>query len=231
MCRLCAGVARRRVLSLSLTGLAALALPRAGLATPPLTPDQALTKLKAGNQTFVSAPQLCAADLTQQRADLAKAQAPWATILTCSDSRVSPELIFGGVGLGALFVARNAGNMADTATMGSIEYAAEHLHAPLIVVMGHQRCGAVAAACDVVAKRGTFPGSIGPMVNAIVPAAIAVKDEPGDFIDNTVRESARRTAARITAKSAIVHHLVHEDKVKVVAARYDLETGVVEFLS
>jgi carbonic anhydrase len=141
MCMLCAGVARRRVLSLSLAGLATGALPRAGLA--PLTPDQALTKLKAGNQKFVSAPQLCAADLTQQRAELAKAQAPWATILTCSDSRISPELIFGGVGLGEFFVARNAGNMADTATMGTIEYAAEHLHTPLMVVMGHQRCGAV----------------------------------------------------------------------------------------
>jgi hypothetical protein len=116
------------------------------LCRQPAHPDEVLAKLRAGNQKFVSAPQLCTADLAQQRADLAKAQAPWPTILTCSDSRISPELVFGGVGLGEVFVAGNVGNMADTATMGTIEYAAAHLHTPLVVVMGHQRCGAVAAA-------------------------------------------------------------------------------------
>ena len=80
-----------------------------------------------------------------------------------------PELLFGGLGLGELFVARNAGNMVDTATMGTIEYGAAVLGAPLILVLGHERCGAVVAACDVVAKKATFPGSIGPMVKAIVP--------------------------------------------------------------
>ena len=84
-----------------------------------------------------------------------------------------PELIFGGVGLGELFVARNAGNTADTATMGTIEYDAEHLGSPLIVVLGHQNCGAVAAACEVVEKHTKLPGSIGPMVAAIIPAAKA----------------------------------------------------------
>jgi len=231
MCLLCSGVARRRVLSLSLAGITAAALPRAGIAGAPLSPDEALAKLKAGNQKFLSAPQLCAGDLAEQRASLAKAQAPWATILTCSDSRVSPELIFGGIGLGELFVARNAGNMADTATMGTIEYAAEHLGTPLVVVMGHQRCGAVAAAYEVAAANGKYPGSIGAMVDAIVPAAVAMKDRPGDFVDNTVRESARRTAAKIAGESAIVRHLVAAGKVKVVAARYDLDTGAVQFLS
>jgi carbonic anhydrase len=121
--------------------------------------------------------------------------------------------------------------MADTATMGTIEYGTEHLGVPLVVVMGHKRCGAVAAACAVVEKHAQFPGSIGPMVNAIVPAAQAVYGKPGDFVDNTVRESARRTAAQIATKSEIVSGLIHENKVKVVAARYDLDDGHVEFLT
>jgi carbonic anhydrase len=93
------------------------------------------------------------------------------------------ELIFGGVGLGELFVVRNAGNVADTAAMGTIEYGAEHLGSPLVVVLGHQRCGAVEAACDVVAKHAKLPGFIAPMVDAIVPAAKAVYGKAGDFVD------------------------------------------------
>jgi carbonic anhydrase len=151
--------------------------------------------------------------------------------LTCSDSRVPPELLFGGLGVGELFVARNAGNMADTATMGTIEYGVEHLGIPLVVVMGHERCGAVAAACEVVEKHTKFPGSIGPMVDAIVPAAKAVYGKPGDFVDNTVRESAKRTAAKIATKSEIVSHFIKDNRAKVLAARYDLDDGKVEFLT
>jgi carbonic anhydrase len=169
-------------------------------------------------------------NLAAIRTEVAKGQSPWATILTCADSRVPPELIFGGVVLGELFVARNAGNTADTDTMGTIEYGAEHLGSPLIVVLGHQNCGAVAAACEVVEKHTKLPGSIGPMVAAIVPAAQAVRGKPGDFIDNAVRENARRTASRIGSKSEIIEELVHHGKVKIVYARYDLNTGAVEFL-
>jgi carbonic anhydrase len=236
MCPKCQTLARRGFLSFSMAGLAAGLLGAGGIATPGfaatnLSPDDALAKLKEGNNRFVSAPQLCEADMAARRTDVAKGQSPWATILTCSDSRVSPELVFGGVGLGELFVARNAGNMADTATMGTIEYGAEHLGSPLIVVLGHQKCGAVAAACDVVEKHTKLPGSIGPMVEAIVPAARAVLGKPGDFVDNAVRESAKRTAAKISGKSHIVEELAHQGKVKVVYARYDLASGVVDFLS
>jgi carbonic anhydrase len=226
---------RRRFLSFSVAGIAAAAALRSRFAQAAsgtdVTADQALAKLKAGNDKFVSAPQLCAADLMQQRQQIAKAQAPWATIVACSDSRVPPELLFGGLGLGELFVARNAGNMVDTATMGTIEYGAEHLGTPLVVVLGHQRCGAVEAACAVVEQHAKFPGSIGPMVEAIVPAAKAVHGRPGDFVDNTVRESAKRTAAKVASKSQIVAQLVKTGKVKVVAARYDLDRGSVEFLT
>jgi len=196
-----------------------------------VTADEALDKLKAGNEKYVSAPQVCAVDLLNQREHVAKGQTPWATIITCSDSRVPPELLFGGLGVGDLFVARNAGNMVETATMGTIEYGAEHLGVPLVVVMGHQRCGAVAAACEVVEKHTKLPGSIGPMVNAIVPAAKAVGGKPGDFVDNAVRESAKRTAVKVATKSKIVSHLIKENKVKVIAAYYDLDDGRVEFMS
>jgi len=238
MCIACQRMApdRRTFLSWSAAGLATASLFGAPIAfaagaTTGVTADEALAKLKAGNEKYVSAPQLCAADLSAQREHVATAQAPWATIVSCSDSRVPPELLFGGLGIGELFVARNAGNMADTATMGTIEYGAEHLGVPLIVVMGHERCGAVAAACAVVEKHATFPGSIGPMVSAIVPAAKAVFGKPGDFVDNAVRENAKRTAKKIATKSSIVSHLIKESKVKVVAARYDLDDGRVEFLT
>ena len=157
-------------------------------------------------------------------------QAPWAIIVGCADSRVPPELLFGGLGLGELFVARNAGNMVDTATMGTVEYGAEHLGAPLVVVLGHEKCGAVVAACEVATKNTKLPGSMGPMVGAIVPAAKAMKGKPGDFVDNTVRESAKRTAERLGKASPILSHLIKEKKLKIVAARYDLDDGKVEYL-
>ena len=114
--------------------------------------------------------------------------------------------------------------------MGTIEYGAEHLGSPLVVVMGHSRCGAVQAACDVVEKDAKLPGSIKPMVDAIVPAAKAMKGKSGDFVDLSVRENARLNAEKVKAESDIVKELAHEGKVKIVYARYDLDTGVVDFL-
>jgi carbonic anhydrase len=232
---------RRQFLALAGFGLAAGgALFRAGEAaaaaaggpTTTVTADQALANLKSGNEKYVKAPEVCAADLAARRAGVATSQLPWATIVSCSDSRVPPELIFGGLGVGELFVARNAGNMVvDSATMGTIEYGAAVLGAPLIVILGHERCGAVVAACEVVTKKATFPGSIGPMVKAIVPAAMAVRNQPGDFVDNAVRESAKRTAIQVASKSKIVADLIKAGKVKVVSARYDLDVGNVDYLS
>ena len=226
---------RRSFVALAAASFAASGMlgARRALAAGPtthVTADEALAKLKAGNEKYVSAPQVCAADLIKQREQVAKGQMPWAAILACADSRVPPELLFGGLGVGELFVARNAGNMADTATMGTIEYGAAVLGVPLVVVLGHERCGAVAAACEVVEKHTKFPGSIGPMVNAIVPAAKAVYGKPGDFVDNAVRESAKRTTGKIAATS-VVSPLIKQGKVKVLAARYDLDNGQVEFLS
>lgn len=234
MCVNCENPDRRRFLSLTVAGVAAatagLALPTgAAFAKTELTADEALQKLKDGNARYMAAPEECAADLMKTRETVAEGQSPWATILGCADSRVPPELVFGGLNLGELFVCRNAGNMADTATMGTIEYGAEHLGSPLVVVLGHERCGAVKAACDVAENGTELPGNIKPMVDAIVPAAKDLLGKDGDFVDNVVIESARRTAEKIKAESEIVAELVKEGKVKVVYARYDLESGEVTF--
>jgi carbonic anhydrase len=230
----CGRSSRRRFLGYAAGGLAvgAFAFCGAARAAGPksaLTADQALDKLKEGNQRYIKDPQTCIANLAATRAATADGQAPWATILTCADSRVVPEIVFGGLDLGELFVARNAGNVASVSIMGTIEYGAEHLGSPLVVVMGHSKCGACAAACDVFAKKTTLPGAMGPMVDAIVPAAKSQFGKPGDYLDNTVRENARRNAAKV-GESPIVRHLVHDSGLKIVYARYDIESGVVDFL-
>lgn len=231
MCHVC----QRRGFLARATALSALAFAPGAFAadgpTTSVTADEALARLQAGNAKYVQGPELCVAELARQRDRVAQVQQPWATVLACADSRVAPELLFGGVGPGELFVARNAGNMADTATMGSIEYGAAVLGVPLVVVLGHARCGAVAAACNAVRTGAKFPGSIGPMVDAIVPAARAVAGRPGDMVENAVRESALRTAKQVATASPIVADLVAKGKVKVVAARYGLDDGRVEFLA
>jgi carbonic anhydrase len=239
MCETCdrKTTARRDFLKFTAAGLAGIALAGAtNLARaadgPPtsLSPDEALAALKAGNSRYVSNPQLCSIDLAAQRASVAGHQAPWATVIACADSRVPPELIFGGHGLGQLFVARNAGNLVDTATLGTVEYGAAVLGSPLIVVLAHTSCGAVKAACDVVKKNATYPGAIGPMIEPILPAALAARDDPGDYVNATARLSAQRTASRLTAASTLISGLADAGKLKIVAAIYDIETGVVSYL-
>jgi carbonic anhydrase len=238
MCGNCesGGIGRRDILKFGVVGVAALALGGSGRAfaaegaPTALSPDQALAALKSGNERYVSDPQLCSLDLAKQRSAVAGHQAPWASIISCADSRVPPELIFGGHGLGELFVARNAGNLVDTATLGTVEYGAAVLGSPLIVVLAHTSCGAVKAACDVVTKNATYPGAIGPMIDPILPAALAARNEPGDFVDNAAKESAKRTAARLTAASTLLASLAGSGKLKIAAAIYDLETGAVSYL-
>jgi len=239
MCSNCenGGIGRRDLLKLGAAGIVALgfggvswqARAAEGAATA-LSPDEAIAALKSGNERYVSHPELCSVDLAQQRSAVAGHQAPWATIISCADSRVPPELIFGGHGVGELFVARNAGNLVDTATLGTVEYGAAVLGSPLVVVLAHTNCGAVKAACDVVIKNATYPGAIGPMIEPILPAALAVRSSPGDFVDNTARESAKRTAGRLTAASTVIAGLAGAGKLKVAAAIYDLGTGVVTYL-
>lgn len=239
MCSRCgnAGIGRREFLRFGAAGVVAIAA--GGASRPALSaegpvaassPEEALAALKAGNERYVNNPELCSIDLAGQRSAVAGHQAPWATIISCADSRVPPELIFGGHGVGELFVARNAGNLVDTATLGTVEYGTAVLGSPLIVVLAHTSCGAVKAACDVVTKNATFPGAIGRMIEPILPAAIAVQNEPGDFINNAAMESARRTAAGLVSASSLIAGPVREGKLQVVAAIYDLQSGVVTYL-
>jgi len=240
MCSNCKndGIARRDLLKFGAASIIALgiggSLSRQGRAAdgPPtaLSPAEALAQLKSGNERYVSHPELCSIDLAQQRSAVAGHQAPWATIITCADSRVPPELIFGGHGVGELFVARNAGNLVDTATLGTVEYGAAVLGSPLVVVLAHTSCGAVKAACDIVTKNATYPGAIGPMIQPILPAALAVRKNPGDFVNNTAVESAKRTAGRIDDASTLLAGFVRTGKLKIISAIYDLQTGVVSYL-
>jgi carbonic anhydrase len=239
MCTTCDSKAldRRNFLKFTATGLAAAAFTtatrpaRAADGAPTsLTPEDALAKLKEGNARYVSNPQVCSLDLAEQRTSVAGHQAPWATVIGCADSRTPPELIFGGHGLGELFVARNAGNLVDTATLGTVEYGSAVLGSPLIVVLGHTACGAVKAACDVVIKNAVYPGAIGPMIEPILPAALAARSDEGDYVDNTAKRSAVRTAGRLNASSTLIAGLVGEGTVKIIPAIYDLQSGGVTFL-
>jgi carbonic anhydrase len=238
MCSNCAnaGIDRRNLLKFGVAGMVALEFVGAPLqaraqgAASTLSPDEALARLKSGNEQYANHPELCSIDLAEQRKSVAVHQAPWATVIGCADSRVPPELIFGGHGVGELFVARNAGNLVNTGILGTVEYGAAVLGSPLIVVLAHTSCGAVKAACDVVTKSATYPGAIGPMIEPIVPAALAVRSDPGDFVDNTAKESAKRTATRLKAASSLIADLAGSGKLKIVAAIYDLKTGVVTYL-
>lgn len=208
--------------------------PGAALAADPvtktaLTPDQALQVLKDGNDHFVTDAPYRAAQGRERRVELARGQAPFCVLVGCSDSRVPPELLFGR-GLGELFIIRNAGNTVDTAALGSIEYGVGVLGCPLIVVLGHESCGAVAAAVDVVEKNATFPGVIGEMIQPIIPAVLSARGQPGDLLDNAVRANAKRIAARLKTQSIIIQDALRAGRLKVIAARYDLKDGDVDWM-
>ena len=205
---------------------AVLVVAAAGVPAPPaLDPDKALQRLLEGNQRYVAGKATHPDQTAERRLELAKGQAPFAIVLTCSDSRVAPELFF-DQGLGDLFVIRNAGNILDDHVIGSMEYAVEHLHANLIVVVGHGKCGAVSAAV----AGGEIPGHIRSIVEAITPAIEEAKNLPGDKVDNAVRANAQHMATILTHVEPILKTEVKEGHLKIVAARYDLSTGQVEII-
>lgn len=241
MCQECEtqGLNRRNLFKLAGVGLTTAALigsaparaaTTAPATSPVTTPAEALSRLKEGNRRFVEDAEACASNLVAARGELTGGQHPWATILTCSDSRVSPELVFGGSTLGELFVIRNAGNVLDTGALGTIEYGTEHLKSPLVVVMGHSKCGAVTAACDEVTKGAVPGGSIGKMVQPILPVVLSAKDKGEGLVAETVRLNAISGARRIADESHIVSELVTSGEVRVVAAVYDIASGEVEFI-
>ncbi|HOQ09661.1 MAG TPA: carbonic anhydrase [Syntrophomonadaceae bacterium] len=191
------------------------------------SPEEALTLLKEGNQRFV-AGQTLPQDVSEEKRNslVAKGQKPFAVIVSCSDSRLPPELIF-DQGLGDLFVVRVAGNVLGPVAMGSVEYGVEHLHAPLLVILGHNHCGAVKASVD----GGEIPGSIGAIVAKIKPSVDLVRSSgiTGDSIYEHVEDMNVKAMVNEVQSSPIVKELLHEGKLRIIGAKYCQETGKVTF--
>jgi carbonic anhydrase len=184
--------------------------------------------LKKGNERFVNGEQV-SRDLKADRAGVAGGQEPYAIVLTCADSRVPPELLFDET-LGRLFVIRNAGNLLDSIVLGSIEYAAEHLHSKLLVVLGHQSCGAVKA----TVAGGAVPPNIGSIVQRIAPAVAKVRAEgtkEADIVDASIAENVKMQAGLVTQLSTVLKELHGKQEFVVVGAVYNLESGKVAFLN
>ncbi|MEH2150243.1 carbonic anhydrase [Nostoc sp.] len=190
-----------------------------------LTPDAALQKLIEGNQRFVDHhPQY--PDQSELRLhEVAQAQHPFATILSCADSRVPAEIVF-DQGIGDIFDVRIAGNIATHEAIGSIEYAVVLLGSPLLMVMGHERCGAVTAAV----QNESLLGDIGTFVKAIKPALKRVKDQPGDAVENAVVANVQYQIERLQ-RSKLLTKQVESGKLKIVGGRYDLDTGRVNIIT
>jgi carbonic anhydrase len=189
------------------------------------SPEAALQRLLDGNARYVAGHAEHPNQSVARRVEVASGQTPFAVILTCSDSRVSPEFYF-DQGLGDLFVVRDAGNTLNDHVIGSIEYAVEHLHASVVLVVGHEKCGAVSAAI----AGGRAEGRIGTIIEAIRPAVKETRNQAGDKTDNAVRGNARRVAQTLTVADPIISHAVRTGEIKIFAARYDLASGRVELL-
>ncbi|GGS06528.1 carbonic anhydrase [Streptomyces aureoverticillatus] len=188
----------------------------------PKTADQALARLAEGNRRWARTASTHPHEDHARRVELAHEQDPFAIVLSCIDSRVPPELVF-DQGLGDLLVIRTAGEVLDEAVLGSIQYGVKDLEIPLIVVLGHERCGAVGATIKQLNTGEEMPGYIARLVEGIGPSAWACRDEPGDWIDHTVTTHATRTRNTLRADAAF-------RPATVVAARYDLDSGLVRVL-
>ena len=191
-----------------------------------LSSDEALQKLMTGNQRFVHNAPIRPDQSPTRRTQLDFSQYPFACILSCSDSRVPPEVVF-DQGLGNLFVVRVAGNILDKDGLGSLEYAVAKLHAPLILVLGHSRCGAVSAAVS----GQPAPGHVAEIVDALKPAVRAVRDKPGDPVEQATRANIELVVDRLKTSKPVLADYVKTGRLKVVGGRYDLATGQVELLA
>ena len=193
---------------------------------PSVAPAEAISKLKEGNGRYAGGNLQHPGQTTERRAELAKNQYPFATIVSCSDSRVPPEIVF-DQGLGDLFVVRVAGNVIDDHGLGSIEYAADHLGVRLIVVLGHQSCGAVKAARETIAAKSKAPGHIQSLVTAIRPAVEATAK--GD-LEATIKANVKDVVRTLRSSTPILKAKVDSGEVKVIGGYYSLDTGSVSFL-
>jgi carbonic anhydrase len=238
---------KRSFLKLTAVSAIGLGLAGAGIATaqgkqsaktsskiPPklenvLTPDQALERLMKGNERYVAGQSLPLNFHDVQDA-LVKGQNPYATILGCSDSRVSPEHCF-DESHGDLFVARGAGNYITNDNIATIEYSVAVLNTPLIMVLGHESCGAVKAAIEAVDHHKDFPGHIQLLASAIAPAVRAVSDNSSSRLINVTKKNVIMTVERLRNKTPILDYYHDQKRIRVVGGLYHLDTGRVELIA
>jgi carbonic anhydrase len=185
----------------------------------------ALARLKAGNQRFVAGKLQHPHQDSKRRTELATGQQPFAIVLGCADSRTSPEVLF-DQGLGDLFVIRVAGNIIDDHVLASIEYAVEHLGAQLVVVLGHQRCGAVQAAKETIDSKAEAPAHINSLVTAIRPAVEATR---GADVEATAKANVDNVVQSLRSSEPVLKKEVEAKAISVVGAYYNLDTGAVAF--
>jgi len=202
-----------------------LAAPEPVIAQNDMTPDAALQKLMDGNKRFVDRKRQNPHQDFGRITEVAKSQKPFACILGCADSRFPSEFVF-DQGFGDLFVCRVAGNVATPEEIGSLEFGTLVLGAKVLMVVGHERCGAVTATI----KGEQVPGQIGSLIDAIKPAVESSKNQPGDSLENAVKANVILQAKRLK-ESPVISKLIEEKKLKVVGGYYDLDTGTVTMVS
>jgi carbonic anhydrase len=196
-----------------------------GEVKPSVTAAEALQHLLEGNRRYSTNRATHLNQTLARRIEVAQAQSPFAIILGCVDSRVPPEIIFDR-GLGDLLVIRTAGQVIDRTVLGSIEFGVAEMGVPLIMVLGHERCGAIKTTIEVLEKGLDAPGQIEMVVESIRPAVEKTKGQPGNLLENAVRANIELTVSRLKA-SPILAEAIAKNQLKIVGARYDLDTGAV----
>src|SRR5438309_7955379 len=193
---------------------------------PSVVPAEAISKLKEGNGHYTSGTLQHPGQTAERRTELANTQHPFATIVSCSDSRVPPEIVF-DQGLGDLFIVRVAGNVINDEGLGSVEYSVDHLGTRLILVLGHQSCGAVKAARETIAAKGKAPEHIESLVTAIKPAVEATAK---DDLETTVKANVKNVVQALRSSTPILKAKVDSGEIQVIGGYYSLDTGAVTFL-
>jgi carbonic anhydrase len=243
MCEHCAPatgdglIARRGVLKLATAAVAALAVVPPALAAkakaPPkpqnvLSPDAALERLMKGNARYVDGVSR-RHDFKHEREALSGGQNPFAAVLSCADSRIAPEYCF-DTARGDVFVCRVAGNFASDDIIASLEYAVEVLNTPLIMVLGHEACGAVDATIKSVKDGSTLPGHLPALVAAIRPAVEAARTETGDMLANAIRRNVVLNVEKLKRAAPILSAAADAKKIRVVGGVYELGSGRVNLV-
>jgi len=226
------GVGAIAAASLNLGGMLSIPKAVADESTRPQNADEALQALMEGNKRFANSMKKGPGRSAERRREVAAGQNPFVVILACADSRVAPELIF-DQGIGDLFVVRVAGNIVNPVNygiQGSLEFGVLALGAPLIMVLGHSGCGAVAGAIDALQKGTQFPGSINNIVQTIEPAVVKAKGEKGDLLHNSIISNVQIGVDKLNNSDPVISDLIKKGKVKVVGANYDLKTGEVKLV-